>query len=51
MSFNQTQIVTAMKHKRTPVKQKAIGPDYGKDLYHVILFLLGLLAALWYFQL
>jgi hypothetical protein len=39
-----------MKHKRTLVKQKAVGPDYGKDLYHVILFLLGLLAVLWYFK-
>jgi hypothetical protein len=39
-----------MKHKRTPLKQKAIGHDYGRDLYHVILFLLGLLAVLWYFK-
>ena len=37
-----------MKHKRTPVKQKAIGKDYGKDLYYTILGLMGLLAILWY---
>jgi hypothetical protein len=39
-----------MKHKRTLAKQKAIGPDYGKDLYYVILFLLGLLVVLWYLK-
>jgi len=39
-----------MKHRRIPIRQKAIGPDYGKDLYHVILFLFGLLAVLWYLK-
>ena len=29
---------------------KAIGKDYGKDLYHTIIFLLGLLVILWYLK-
>ena len=39
-----------MKHKRTQTKPKAIGKDYGKDLYHTIIFLLGLLVVLWYLK-
>jgi hypothetical protein len=39
-----------MKHKRTPVKQKAIGPDYGKDLYYTMICLIGLLVVLWYLK-
>jgi hypothetical protein len=39
-----------MKHKHSDVKQKVAEKDFGKDLYHTILFLLGLLAVLWYFK-
>jgi hypothetical protein len=39
-----------MKHKRTQAKQKAVGRDYGRDLYHTIIFLLGLLVILWYLK-
>ena len=30
------------------MKQKQIEKDHGKDLYHSILFLLAVLAFLWY---
>ena len=39
-----------MKQKSTDVKQKVVGKDYGKDLYHTIIFLLGLLVVLWYLK-
>jgi hypothetical protein len=39
-----------MKQKRTMTRQKAVGKDYGKDLYHTIIFLLGLLVILWYLK-
>lgn len=32
------------------MKQKSLQKDYGKDLYHAILFLLALFAVLWYFK-
>ena len=37
-----------MKQRRTPVKQKTVGRDYGKDLYYTIISLMGLLVVLWY---
>ncbi|MFN2439300.1 MAG: hypothetical protein ABR503_08880 [Chitinophagaceae bacterium] len=39
-----------MKQKRTPVKQKSIGKDYGKDLYDTVIVLLFILMILWYFK-
>ncbi len=33
------------------MKQKPAERDYGKDLYHTIIFLIALLAVLWYFKL
>ena len=37
-----------MKQKRLPLKQKAVGIDHGKQLYDAVIFLLILLAVLWY---
>jgi len=39
-----------MKQRRTPVKQKSIGKDYGKDLFDTVVFLLVLLMLLGYFK-
>jgi hypothetical protein len=39
-----------MKQKRTAMKQKCIGRDYGKDLYDTVIVLLVVLMALWYFK-
>jgi hypothetical protein len=33
------------------MKQKQIAKDHGKDLYNTIIFLLLLVAALWYLKL
>jgi len=33
------------------MKQKQIAKDHGKDLYNTIIFLLFLVAALWYLKL
>ncbi|HVE61973.1 MAG TPA: hypothetical protein VNA26_09145 [Chitinophagaceae bacterium] len=39
-----------MKQRRSPIKQKSIGKDYGKDLYDAVIVLLFLLMILWYFK-
>lgn len=37
-----------MKQKRVTLKHKAVGKDYGKDLFDVVIFMLMLLGVLWY---
>jgi hypothetical protein len=41
----------AMKQKRTTAKSQNLERDYGKDLLDTVVFLLLLLAVLWYFNL
>jgi hypothetical protein len=37
-----------MKHKRTIMKRSAGVRDHGKDLFDTLVFLMLLLAVLWY---
>lgn len=45
--FNPLNVV-AMKQRRTLLKQQTAGRDYGKNLLDTLVFMIVLLAVLWY---